>query len=187
MEITKNTAKSTEENREKITGLFEAAGIVYLDFDNCRFIKRGDFLGAKINTGEAKEYERVWLHRSFPYEKPENYISVQDSDGEEIGLLRSLDSFDEEQKALIISELARKYYTPEIKKIISLKETHGTSFWKCVTDAGELSFTLQDTSRSISRVGEDSAVITDMFGNRYRISSLKRLDKKSMRKLEIYL
>ena len=186
MEITTDKNDKAE-NGEKITGLFEAAGVVYLDFGNCRFVKHGDFLGAEISVGEAKSYGRVWLHRSFPYELPENYISVQDADGEEIGLIRSLDSYDEEQKALIGAELARKYYTPKIERILSLKETHGTSFWKCLTDAGELSFTLQDTSRSISKVGGDAAVITDMFGNRYRIASLKGLDKKSMRKLEIYL
>ena len=64
---------------------------------------------------------------------------------------------------------------------------HGTSLWKCNTDAGELEFTLQDTSRSISVIDGDKAVIVDANGNRYEISPISALDKKSMRKLEIYL
>ena len=84
-------------------------------------------------------------------------------------------------------ELLRKYYTPKIIKIKTLKETRGFSFWQVVSDAGELSFTLQDTSRSIAKISEDRAFVFDICGNRYEIESLSALDKKSFRKLELYL
>lgn len=175
-----------EDNR--ITKLSEAANIVYLSKNNCRITKNGDFIAASINIGdEEKKYNRVWLHRSFPYDMPWNYISVQDKDNEEIGLIRDINDFEEDEKALICSELYRKYYTPKIKKILSLKETRGASFWKCETDAGEMIFTVQDTYRSIARIGADRAFITDACGNRFEIESLSSLDKKSMRRLEIYL
>ena len=168
--------------------LSEAAGISFLTPENCRFERRGDFTGAKLSSGgEAKDCDRVWFRRSFPYKLPWEYISVQDCDGEEIGLIRRVDDFPPEQREIIGYELDRKYYTPRITKIHSLKEMHGTSFWKCNTDAGELEFTLQDTSRSISVIDGDKAVIVDANGNRYEISPISALDKKSMRKLEIYL
>lgn len=178
---------NTEENR--ITKLSEAANIVYLTGENCRITKNGDFIAAKIanKDGEYTEQGRVWLHRSFPYDMPWMYISVQDKDGEELGLIRNIDDFDDESKSLICSELNRKYYTPKILKILSLKETRGSSFWKCTTDAGEISFTVQDTYRSIARIGADRAFISDACGNRFEIESISALDKKSLRRLEIYL
>ena len=173
--------------------LADAANIVYLSGENAVFFKSGDFLGARITAadenGEMKECEhaRVWLHRSFPFDMPFEYISVQNKDQEEIGLIRKLGDFSPDEQALLRDELERKYYTPKVKKILTLKETRGFSFWKIISDAGELSFTLQDTSKNVVRIGRDRAFIFDICGNRYEIESLSALDKNSARKLELYL
>lgn len=168
--------------------LSEAANIVYLSGENCTFFQNSDFLGAKmIKNGETTEHKRVWLHRSLPFDMPWQYISVQDEDGEELGLIKSIEDLSDDQQALIKKELERKYYTPKVERILSVKETRGTSFWKCLTDAGEISFTVQDTFRSISRIGGDRAFVTDACGGRYEIRSISALDKKSRRQLEIYL
>ncbi|MBQ2729940.1 MAG: DUF1854 domain-containing protein [Clostridia bacterium] len=174
---------------EKVFTLADAAGIVYLEKENVRFFKEGDFIGAVIKgeDGEEVTHKRVWLHRSFPFNMPFEYISVQNKDQEELGLIRSLSVFDEGERALLTAELERKYYTPKISRIMTLKETRGFSFWRVMTDAGELSFTLQDTSKSISRIGADRAFVFDICGNRYEIESLSALDKNSYRKLELYL
>lgn len=178
---------NTEETKK--AKLFDAAGIVYLTGENCRITKNNAFIAAEITDadGSVKSHNRIWLHRSFPFDMPWNYISVQDKDSEEIGLIKDIEDFDEEQRTLLKGELLRKYYAPKIIKILSLKEARGASFWKCETDAGELSFTVQDTYRSLSRIGNDRAYITDACGNRYEIESLAALDKKSRRRLEIYL
>ena len=173
---------------EKTVSLFEAADIFYLTPDCAEFYKNGDFCGARITKdGEEKNYERVFFHRAFPFDLPSLYISVQDENEEEIGLIKDLALFEKESSDLINYELLRKYYIPKIQKILSLKETRGFSYWKTTSDAGELNFTLQDTYRSISRVGEDRAFITDVSGNRYEIESIEALDSKSRKKLEIYL
>ena len=174
-------------NENKYT-LADAAGIVYLDLTNSSFFKNGDFIGAKIKGEDGEEcYERVWLHRSFPLDMPYKYISVQNEDSEEIGLIKDISVFDDEMQELIKAELSRKYYTPEIERIVTLKETRGFSFWKIKADCGELTFTVQDTSKSIMKVGADRAFVFDICGNRYEIKSLSALDKKSYRKIELYL
>lgn len=174
---------------ESVFTLADAAGIVYLTKDNAVFFKEGDFIGAEIRgeDGECVRHQRVWLHRSFPFDMPFEYISVQNKDQEELGLIRSIDAFDKESQELITAELERKYYTPTVTKIMTLKETRGFSFWRVMTDAGELNFTLQDTSKSIAKIGKDRAFIFDICGNRYEIKSLSALDKNSYRKLELYL
>ncbi|MBQ4066024.1 MAG: DUF1854 domain-containing protein [Clostridia bacterium] len=169
--------------------LADAAGIIYLDKTNATFFREGDFIGAELKgeDGTCSRHGRVWLHRSFPFDMLYEYISVQNKDQEELGLIKNVAAFDEDQQAILRDELERKYYTPQIKKILTLKETRGFSFWKVIADCGELSFTLQDTSKSISRIGADRAFIFDICGNRYEIKSLSGLDKNSYRKLELYL
>ncbi len=177
--------------KEKLTSLEGAAGLSYLTQNNASFFKNRDFIGAVLKNGEGEEkevrHERVWLHRSFPFDMPDEFISVQNKDSEEIGLIRALSDFDSETVALLKGELDRKYHTPKIQKILQLKETRGFSFWKVITDSGELSFTLQDTYRSITRVSEDRAFIFDICGNRFEIQSISALDKNSYRKIELYL
>lgn len=174
---------------ENVYTLADAAGIRYLNGENSRFFRDGDFIGAEMEgeDGETVRHGRVWLHRSFPLDMPDEYISVQNKDQEELGLIRSISVYDEETARLLKDELNRKYYTPTITRIITLKETRGFSFWKVMSDSGELTFTLQDTSKSISKIGNDRAFIFDICGNRYEIKSLSALDKKSARKLELYL
>ena len=123
----------------------------------------------------------------MPYE----YISVLDKDKKEIGFIRSLDDFDEPAKTQLICELETKYYTPVIKKILSVKERYGFSYWKTECEFGEKSFTLQDTFRSIIKSpksdGPERIFIVDVDGNRYEIPDVEALDRKSYKKIELYL
>ena len=50
---------------------------------------------------------RVFFHRAFPYELPEEFISVLDKDSKEYGIIRRISDFDEESAAIIRAELAR--------------------------------------------------------------------------------
>ncbi len=168
----------------KRTTLTEVADLKYLTPENSSFEKRGEFAGAKIN---GEEYKRVWLHRVFPFDMESEFISVQDGNGDEIGIIRNLDDFSEDEVSLLTVELERKYFTPKIKKIKTLKERRGFSYWVVETDIGEIELSLHDTYRSITRVGEDRAFITDVSGNRYEIESIEALDRRSHRKLELYL
>jgi len=180
-------------DNKNVYTLADAAQIVYLTEENAKFFKNGDFLGAELTLPDeegnlkTERFERVWLHRSFPFNMPWEYISVQNKDQEELGLIRKVSDLGEGSEAFVKEELLRKYYTPKITKIKTLKETRGFSFWQVISDAGELSFTLQDTSRSIAKISEDRAFVFDICGNRYEIESLSALDKKSFRKLELYL
>ena len=135
--------------------------------------------------------ERIFLSRAFPFDMPFDYISVLDKDKKEIGFIRSLDDFDDPDKTLLIHELETKYYTPVIKKILSVKERYGFSYWKCECEFGEKSFPLQDTFRSIIKAtnadGTERVYILDVDGNRYEIPDVEALDRQSYKKIELYL
>ncbi len=138
-----------------------------------------------------KVAERIFLSRAFPFDMPHDYISVLDKDKKEIGFIRSLNDFDELQKSMLIRELDAKYYTPTIKKIYSVKERYGFSYWKTECEFGEKSFTLQDTYRSIIKSsnpdGSERLFILDVDGNRYEIPNVEELDRQSFKKIELYL
>ena len=169
--------------------LEEAAKIHRLDSTNAEFFTKNGFLALKYKDGEEeKTADRVFLHRAFPFELLWKYISVISDDGKEKGVIYDINDFPEEVKSLIKTELERKYYSPTIKSIDSLKERYGFSYWKVtLSDERSLNFTMQDTFRNIIRVGEDGAILLDVDGNRFVIKSIAALDRKSYRKIELYL
>ena len=134
-----------------------------------------------------RDFPRVFLHRAFPFENPYEYISVLNGDNREIGFIRTLDELRAEDIPLVKDELERKYYTPTVTKILSMNERFGFSYWTVETEAGERTFTMQDTYRSIHRVSGTHIFLNDVDGNRYDIPDVEALDRKSYRKIELYL
>lgn len=130
---------------------------------------------------------RVFFHRAFPYEASDEFISVTDKDGGEYGLIRSLGDFENAGRDIIERELNRKYYTPVITKINSVKERFGYSYWEVETTNGKYSFAMHDTYRNTAKISEERVVLTDVDGNRYEIADVLALDRKSYRKIELYL
>ena len=88
---------------------------------------------------------------------------------------------------MLVRELERKYYSPVIEKIYSVKERFGFSYWDAQTSAGRLTFTLQDTFKSMIRAGGGKLFLFDVDGNRFVIENVERLDRRSYKKIELYL
>lgn len=194
--------KNLQQHENSYLGIIE---IVYFTPENAKLYKtKNGFVCMKAflppikkddleeNASDSKEpvwqdLGRVMFHRAFPFDCPEEFISVLDKDGKEYGVIRRLDDFPEETAEIIRRELERKYFMPEIKQILSLKERFGYSYWEVETDRGHLSFAIHDTFRNISRIGNGRLVISDVDGNRYNISDVAALDGASYRKIELYL
>lgn len=166
-----------------------AAAIKKLDAENAVLSLKNGFISLSLTEeNETKEFDRVFLHRAFPFELLWEYISVLDKDSNEIGIIYKLTDFEDETAELLKTELLRKYYEPKIKTVVSLKERYGFSYWNVITtDGRNVDFTMQDTFRNIVRVGTDRAVLLDVDGNRFVIESILNLDRKSYKKIELYL
>lgn len=143
--------------------------------------------------GEAESFERVVVLRSFPITSPDEFLSVREPDtrkrgrGKEIGMIRHLSDFDEETRALINEELERRYFTPSITKIFSVKDKFGYLYFDADTTAGHVTFVMNNPFSNI-RVLEDGRVfMNDVDGNVFEIRDVKALDTASYKKLEIYL
>ncbi|MBO7408179.1 MAG: DUF1854 domain-containing protein [Clostridia bacterium] len=168
--------------------LTDIVKIEYLQPDKAEFTLKNGYIALKYSwPDEEKEYDRVFLHRCFPNELTEEYLSVLDRDNNEIGVIRSIDEFPEETRDILRGELKRKYHIYTIKAVISVNEKYGYSYWKIKDAEGERDFTVRDTYRSINRIGGDRVTVTDVDGNRFEIPSLEALDRRSRRKIEMYL
>ncbi len=167
----------------------QSAHIVRLDKDNSRFEEKNGFLTLVLTeNGEEKRYDRVFLHRAFPHELLFEYISVLDDEKKEIGIIFAISDFEPEMSELIVREIEKKYYSPVIVDIKSVKERYGFSYWKVSTlDGRDISFTMQDTYKNILHTSDDSIMLVDVDSNRFTIKSISSLSHKSYRKIELYL
>lgn len=180
----------------------ELAEITYLTAANTRFYltkngfpameaeipKFGDDLEDNSDkTPVRQDLGRVYFHRCFPFESPDEYISVLNKDGREYGMILKLSELPEESQTIIRNELNRKYLCPIIERILSVKEKLDYSFWEVTTDKGKMSFSMHDTYRNIAKVGNGTLILTDVDGNRFRINDVSKLDRKSFKKIELYL
>ena len=183
-----------KEMTEKNSGaLSDVIAVNYLTPSNSVFSKQGDFLTLTATLPdengktEEKHYNRIFLHRAFPFDMPYKYISVLDADSAEIGIIADIDGMGKEYSMLLREELDRKYYCPKIKQIISSKEKFGFTYMKVLTDDGECDLTLRDAYSSLHKVGETRIFVTDIDGNRYEIPDIEKLDRNSYKKIELYL
>ena len=158
---------------------------VQISKENASFSMKNGFLF--MACPKDAEPRRVLLHRDFPFDHPWAYISVLSTENVELAFIQNVDLFEGEEKELIVRELERKYYTPSIKKILSVKDRFGFSYWDVETESGKVTFTLQDTFKSISRAGDNKLFFSDVDGNRFVIENIEALDKKSHKKIELYL
>ncbi len=121
----------------------------------------------------------VHLVRAFPLSEPRQMISIRDSENKEYGIIESLDSLDAESKALAEEELDRRYFTPAITKINSLK--NDASMWKfdVETTRGHSDFYVRNWRDNAHELTSGRWQITSVDGGRYEILNLDDLDEKS--------
>lgn len=169
-----------------LKGLDEYVEIRYITPSDARFeLTPGGFVSLRIGADES--YSRVNLHRAFPLSGAMEFISVRDTDSKEIGMIRSLHAFPAHTVVLLEEEINRRYFTPVIQSIKTIKEEFGYSYWDVQTDSGVVRFSVRSGHDSIVELGDSRVMITDVDGNRYEIMDISKLDEKSYKKLQIFL
>ncbi len=164
---------------KKDEGLQEYTELKYIDLKAARFEKTiGGFLSLKIAD---KEYKRINVHRTFPFTNPDLYISVSDEDKKEIGFISDLNLLKSEYKKLIEDELGVRYFTPEITKVINIKEEFGYYYWEVETDAGHRKFTVQSGHNNMKTLNDIQLLIVDVDGNRYKMSDVNSMESKHLK------
>lgn len=151
----------------------------------------------KNETGETipkKEFfERIVIFRCFPVTNPNEFLSVREPDskkmgrGKEIGMIRYMKDFSEEEQILFLEELDRRYFSPEITKINSVKDKFGYMYWEVETNAGNMTFLINNPFSNIRLLEDGRIFINDIDGNSFQIKDPRKLDSNSFKKIEIYI
>lgn len=124
------------------------------------------------------------LRRAFPLSSPKTHISVQDSKGKEVGILSSLDAVEPESRKVIEEELDRRYFSPRITKIDSLKQDAGMWLFHVQTQRGPAEFYVRNWRDSAYEIGNGRWQIHSVEGLRYEILRLEELDERSQQFLD---
>jgi len=121
---------------------------------------------------------------AFPLSDPDRLISIQDGDGKEVALLRTLDGLEPETRRWIDQQLDRRYFTPRIDRIEVLKQEAG--MWRFVvkTQRGDAEFYVRNWRDSAHEIAPNRWQINSVDGGRFEILNLDALDAQSLRLLD---
>lgn len=179
---------------EEKKDLFENERVsVPLTPKNSKFKKSEGGLISLTLTETEEFFERIVIFRCFPITNPNEFLSVREPDskkmgrGKEIGMIRYMKDFSAEEQNLFLEELARRYFSPEITRINSVKDKFGYSYWDADTTAGNMTFILNNPFTNIRTLEDGRIFINDLDGNSFQIKDPSKLDSSSYKKIEIYI
>ncbi len=96
-------------------------------------------------------------------------------------MIHSLEDFPEETAQLLEEQLQIRYFTPEISKVVTVKEEFGYSYWEAETTAGLCRFTVRSGGGNAKLVTPVRLLVTDVDGNRFVIPDMNKLTDKEYR------
>lgn len=153
----------------------------------------GGFAGLRY---KGEDFPHIVLRRLMPLKHPFEYISAacagDGNEFKEIGILKSVEDLPEEQREIVVGELGNRYYSPEVLDVVSVQDKLGYVYMelRLKNKKGveyKKNCAVKDVSRNIRMLSDTSVIIFDVDGNRYIVEDLKRLSRKSLRKLDAYL
>ena len=99
--------------------------------------------------------------------------------------IAELESYDDKQ--LFLEELDRRYFSPKLIKILSVKDKFGYLYWDAETTSGHVTFIMNNPFSNIRVLDDGRIIMHDIDGNVFEIPDSSKLDKTSFKKIEIYL
>ncbi len=140
----------------------------------------------QLTTADGTEHEGVVPVRAYPISAPGGQISLMGPDGHELAWIERLDDVPADARALVADELARREFTPEIKRLLSVSSFATPSTWQVETDRGPATLVLKG-EEDIRRMGQGVLLIADTHGVNFMIRRLADLDRHSRKLLDRFL
>lgn len=124
------------------------------------------------------------IRKVFPLSHPDNYFSIQDGEGKEVGILRSLDELDHDSRRVAEQDLDWRYFTPKILKLNSVKQEGGLWTFDVLSSRGPVQFYVRNWRDSSSEITPGRFLIQSVDGQRFEIEDYQKLDTGSQLLIE---
>lgn len=150
---------------------------IYISKKDVITVCENNLVNLTLNDGRA--FEALEPRRLFPVSRANEYITLLDSGGVEVAIIKSLSDLDKSSLDVITYSLNDYYLVPHIIRIISVTEKYGTLHWSVETDRGFKEFNIRNRNHDVRVYDDDRVRVRDSDDNRYVITDYKKLDKHS--------
>lgn len=154
---------------------------IYLDSSDTITLYENNLVDLKTSDGQF--FEKLEPRRLFPVSKASEYITLLDTEGKEIAIIRNLKDISKDSCDVIAYSLNDYYLVPHITRIISTTEKYGTLHWCVDTDRGIKYFDIRNRNHDIKVYSDGRVRIRDSDDNRYVITDYRKLDGHSKKQL----
>ena len=161
----------------------------FLTPDMCK-IHLGTHEALHVTVLNERIYGGVYAAYAFPVGHPDEYISLMHTGGEEeveIGILRDLSAFPEEDTALVRQALARRYFVHVITRIARVGWKYGFVQMEVETDKGPADILVPWRHDRAFDYGRRGKVLIDVDENRYLIPDLDVLTTRERNEFQRYI
>jgi hypothetical protein len=136
----------------------------------------------ELDGGET--HHEVQVRRGFPLSAQEEYLSLRDSEGHELGIIRSLTELDPASRQALAAELEKLYFVPQILRVTRIEERFHVPRWEVETDRGPRVFEIRSGRSDVRVLTAGRVLIRDADSNPYEIQDYRRLDPASQELIE---
>ncbi len=151
----------------------------YLEPEELQASRSEGTIKPRVRVGNEFTILAAQFKRIFPLSKPDEFISVQDGSGKEVGILKTVLGLEPETAKLIAEELDRRYFTPKIEGIEHLKQEAGMWHFVVRTQRGNTEFYVRNWRDSGFEISPNRWQIHSVDGGRFDIPNLEALDDRS--------
>ena len=138
-----------------------------------------------LRDTQGREYRDILLVRMFPITDPEGWISICDSQYNELLCIASIEAVPAESRHMFNEELNRRMFTPVIQQITRLVPAGDNIRLFIVTDRGATDIVVN--TEDIYRLSGNRVLIRDLNGIRYLIPKWHQMTAQSRKILDMYL
>jgi hypothetical protein len=140
----------------------------------------------RLEVGFEERYGPVRALRCLPLTQPGKFISLEDDEGNEIGIIPDLAELDRESRKAIEDDLELFYLKARVEGIRKVEARNGVITWELLTNLGPRTVHVRDR-QNIRPLPDGRTILTDIHEAKYEIPRFDELDEKSRHWLEIEL
>lgn len=157
-----------------------------VDASKIRLFKDPEWILRMTIEGD-RSYTRVKVVRAAPLTEPDRYFCILDIKDEAICMVTQLTDLEDASRPLVYEELDKRYLTAQIRKIVSLQNEYGVTYWTVETDRGDREFVAKSVAENAQWLSDTRLMIFDVDGNRFEVIDMTALDRRSQAFLESVL